>query len=253
MIRITTLCRLKKNIMSTATMERPIITVSILLLLASIWIFGRPYQGFIHDSKLYALQALSHLHADIFSTDIFLKYESQENYTIFSGIYAFVIRIFGANKANILLLVLGQGFWISSAYFFSGIFSRKELRYFSLAFLFVMPPYYGIKGIFSFGEPFLTPRIYGEAFYPLFLLFCSEKAVRILPYFISLVCSCSAHRGSQWDNPSVHLSVVAGQESGSFLSLLPRRFRNSRRHRNITIQQNTSYHGSRMATNCSRA
>ena len=66
--------------MSTATMERPIITVSILLLLASIWIFCRPYQGFIRDSKLYALQAFSHLHADIFSTDIFLKYESQKNY-----------------------------------------------------------------------------------------------------------------------------------------------------------------------------
>ena len=58
------------------------------LLITGLYLFLHPYQGLIHDARLYTLQALNHLHPDLYSNDVFLKYGSQDSYTLFTPVYA---------------------------------------------------------------------------------------------------------------------------------------------------------------------
>jgi hypothetical protein len=141
-----------------------VVSLSILLLLVSLWIFSHPYQGFLHDARLYALQALSHIQPDGLGKDVFLGRDSQEKYTVFSKVHSRLSGALGFSNASILLLVIGQALWLHSLYLFSGVFSRRRMRVLSIAFAIAMPSYYGVNSIFSFGEPFLTPRLFSESF-----------------------------------------------------------------------------------------
>lgn len=67
----------------------------VVLLLAGLWLWAHPYRGLTHDAILYSAQALSHLYPEIFRSDIFFVYGSQDDYTLFSRIYAFLIGWLG--------------------------------------------------------------------------------------------------------------------------------------------------------------
>jgi hypothetical protein len=141
-----------------------IIPISIILILGSIWLFSHPYMGITHDARLYGLQALSHIYPAIFQNDIFLKYASQENYTVFTKIFVFVIHLTGFSTANILLFAIGHLLWFVSVYLLCSLFYRGPSRFLSFAFVAMMPAYFSSNQIFSFGESFLTPRLFAEAF-----------------------------------------------------------------------------------------
>ena len=143
--------------------ENSIIIISIFLTLISIWILSHPYKGIVHDSKLYTLQAMSHIKPEIFKHDLFLRFDSQENYSVFSYPYAFIIRLTNPITANIILFILGHILWFVSAWLLAGIFNKGLLKFISFAFAIAMPSFYGAKHLLSFGEPFLTPRIFAEA------------------------------------------------------------------------------------------
>jgi len=96
--------------------ENSIIIISIFLTLISIWILSHPYKGIVHDSKLYTLQAMSHIKPEIFKHDLFLRFDSQENYSVFSYPYAFIIRLTNPITANIILFILGHILWFVSAW-----------------------------------------------------------------------------------------------------------------------------------------
>lgn len=144
--------------------ENFFIIISIFLTLISIWILSHPYRGIVHDSTLYTFQAMSHIKPEIFKNDLFLRYDSQENYTVFSYLYVGIIKLTDPATANIILFILGHVLWFVSAYLLAGIFNKRVLKFISFVFAIVMPAFYGAKHIFSFGEPFLTPRIFAEAF-----------------------------------------------------------------------------------------
>lgn len=137
--------------------------ISIILIISSIWLFNHPYKGMIHDARLYGLQALSHIYPDIFKNDIFLSYVSQENYTLFSKIHVFAIQKIGFSAANIVFFILAHFFWIISVYALSTVFYKGNLKFLSIAFVAMMPAFYGSNHIFSFGESFLTPRLFTES------------------------------------------------------------------------------------------
>ena len=151
-----------------------IIIVSIFLILISMWMLNHPYKGIFHDSKLYTLQALSHIEPEIFRNDLFLRNDSQDNYTVFSPLYAYLIKLTNVSAANIILFIIGHILWFFSAYLIAGLLNKGPLKFIALALAVAMPSYYGAKFIFSYGEPFLTPRIFSEAFV-LFSIFFALK------------------------------------------------------------------------------
>ena len=80
------------------------------------WFISRPYEGIYHDARLYTLQALGRLHPQSLGQDVFLRFGSQDAFTLFSPIYAAAIRVLGVEDAARLLTLLGHAWWFAAAY-----------------------------------------------------------------------------------------------------------------------------------------
>lgn len=130
--------------------------------LLGCWLLAHPYHGIQHDNVLYALQALNHLTPAAFQTDIFIRYGAQDQYTIFTPLYAAIIARLGLYHGTLLLLLLAHLAWSCAA---TGLFRHllsSPWRWIALAVLFTSTGAYGSHGIFHFAESFVTPRLLSE-------------------------------------------------------------------------------------------
>jgi hypothetical protein len=134
-----------------------------LLVLIAAWLLTHPYYGIWHDSILYTGQALLKIYPEIYSKDLFFAYGSQESFTIFSKIYAVFIQFFGIANAAKILLIIGHAIWLLGCILLARLLGYPKAWFF-LIVLIAMPGFYGHAYIFSYGEPFLTARTFGEAF-----------------------------------------------------------------------------------------
>lgn len=139
-------------------------TVTLVIYAAALWLFYHPYMGIWHDGLFYAGQALRHLYPDRFSQDLFFLYGSQDDFSIFSRLYAPMIRWVGLNGATLTLLLCAHGLWLLGAVALIRKFYRGKFHWVALILLFSLPRYYGSQELFRFAEPFLTSRVLAEAF-----------------------------------------------------------------------------------------
>jgi hypothetical protein len=131
---------------------------------ASLWLTTRPYLGIIHDSLLYTVQALHAIYPGKLDSDLYFKYGSQDEFTLFTYLYVPVIKAIGLVPANLSLTVIGQMAWLAGLlYFLLGLRLRLTEALMSVAFAIALPSTYGFGHIFAYGEPFLTPRLLAEA------------------------------------------------------------------------------------------
>ncbi|MBN1365896.1 MAG: hypothetical protein JW976_13895 [Syntrophaceae bacterium] len=133
-------------------------------ILASLWLLKHPYYGIWHDGVIYTFMALKDLYPDVFASDLFIKFGSQYNFTLFPQIYAGLINSFGIYKSALLLTVVGQLLWIFAAVTLFRIFLKGKELYISLAIVFFMSAFYGGFYCLRYAEPFVNPRIFSEAF-----------------------------------------------------------------------------------------
>ncbi|MBN8767579.1 MAG: hypothetical protein J0I76_14840 [Thiobacillus sp.] len=127
------------------------------------WLIDRPFSGIWHDSRFYALQALQHLHPIAFSRDLFFLYGSQDQYSLFSRLHAAAISFWGLNSGTMALQGLGLGLWFVAAWMLTRIVPGR-LAALSLLLIAGVDSHYGSHGVFSYGESFLSARLYAEAF-----------------------------------------------------------------------------------------
>lgn len=131
------------------------------LLIAGLWLASHPYRGLTHDARLYSIQALSHLYPNIFQNDIFFMYGSQDDYTLFSRLYAYLIGWLGLENAMRVVVGVGHLIWLYASWRISALlFFPKRLVF--LALLVTLPGAYATS-VFSYGEMFATARIIAEA------------------------------------------------------------------------------------------
>ncbi len=136
--------------------------VALALLVAAGWMLQHPYRGLDHDSTLYTLLALARLHPSL-SHDIFLRFGSQDRYTLFSPIYAEAIRWLDLGPAAALLTLASQAGLCAGAFLFARRYMPTSLAILGVGFLVVLPSAYGSREIFHWFEDFLTPRLPSEA------------------------------------------------------------------------------------------
>ena len=128
------------------------------------WLLQHPYAGVIHDATIYSLLALARLHPDTLTNDIFLRFGSQDRYTLFSPIYSQAIAAFGLEPAAALLTFISHAAILASAWLVARRFMPALTATFAVALLGVLPGVYGSGSFFEFLEGFLTPRLPAEAF-----------------------------------------------------------------------------------------
>ena len=133
--------------------------MSVLVILClTTWAISHSYQGLFHDARLYTLQALAYLHPGSLSHDVFLKYGSQDRFTIFSPVYAAAARALGIEHGAAVLTLLFQIALLGGAYTLARSVLSTPMALAGVAALLAIPGDYGAHRIFTCIESFLTPE-----------------------------------------------------------------------------------------------
>jgi hypothetical protein len=122
-----------------------------------------PYAGITHDGILYLGQALARLKPEIYDQDVFFRWGSQDRYTVFSPIYAWLIVRLGIEHANLLLVALAQALFLGASFFLVRALVPAGLRGYAMLVIACSNGAYGGYFIFHTAEPFVTPRTFVEA------------------------------------------------------------------------------------------
>jgi hypothetical protein len=127
-----------------------------------LWILQHPFVGLTHDSQIYLIQGLARLHPDLYSNDVFLRFGSQDQFTIFSPLYASAMRLFGIENAAVILTCLAQASFVLATILLARMLMPARLVWPGIALLCALPAVYGPGQIFRVLEDFATPRLFAE-------------------------------------------------------------------------------------------
>jgi hypothetical protein len=134
-----------------------------LLIAAAMWLLTRPYHGIWHDGRFYAVQALHRLYPERYAQDVFFLYGSQDDFTLFGAIQAWLSAFLGVDAAVLLLVVTGAALWLYALL----QLLRRWLSALPLAasavLVLALDSRYAGFDLLSYGEGFATPRVHAEA------------------------------------------------------------------------------------------
>jgi hypothetical protein len=143
-------------------LQNTLVTLTLSLMLLSLWLLVRGYQGFEGDAQLYAFQALARIHAGL-STDLYFQNNSQDRYTLFSPFYAWFVGLAGLETAARLLTLFFTAWFVVAAWKLAAAITRRGTAWLAVAFVAVTAGDYGAGGVFHVSEQFLTARLPAEA------------------------------------------------------------------------------------------
>jgi hypothetical protein len=151
------------------TLQNNLIAVSFALMLVVLWMLMQGYQGFAGDAQIYAFQALARIHPAL-STDLYLQNTSQDQYTVFSPVYAWFIGWLGLeNAARVLTLFFTAWLFAAAWKLAAGIVAGGAANgatgaaWLGAGFLMIAAGDYGAAGVFRISDSFLTARLPAEA------------------------------------------------------------------------------------------
>jgi hypothetical protein len=131
--------------------------------LPALFLCAHPYLGIYHDGLLYALQALKHFEPEALGGDLYFRYGSQDSLTLFSPLYASLVRLIGLEPAAHLVARTSAACLYAAAWLLARRLMGRDLAWLALALFIVIPGRYGTQHIFSYGEDFATPRPLSES------------------------------------------------------------------------------------------
>src|SRR5690606_35400386 len=104
-----------------------------------------------------------HLHPELYGNDVFLKYGSQDNYTLFTPLYAALIPLLGVEHAASLITFVSVLALLLSAWSLARTLMPAPYAWLGLGILVIVPTYYGLGIFFAVLEGFVTPRLLAQA------------------------------------------------------------------------------------------
>lgn len=147
---------------SSPGIQAKITSLTIALMLATLWLLMRGYHGLTGDAQLYAFQALARIHPSL-GSDLYLQNTSQDQFTVFSPVYAHFIALLGLENAARLLTVFFTIWVLAAACSLASVIARRDAAWLAVAFLIIIAGDYGGSGVFRISEEFLTARLPAEA------------------------------------------------------------------------------------------
>lgn len=145
----------------------------------------RPYVGLLQDANLYAALALDRLDDIDLSADLFMRYGNQGQFSFFTTIYAVAIGAIGLVAANISLWVLGLLLWLTGLVVLArSFFDGQRKAFLAAALVLVLDAGYG-NTLLGYGENFVTPRVFAEAFSMIALALVWRHSLWALAFFFA--------------------------------------------------------------------
>jgi hypothetical protein len=139
-----------------------IVTVALALMVVTIWLLLRGYHGLVGDGQLYAFQALARIHPNL-TADLYLQNTSQDQFTIFSPVFAYFIEHLGLENAARVLTLIFTAWFLGAAWAAARVLTCRDGAWLAVALLLIASGSYGGSGVFRFAEGFLTARLPAEA------------------------------------------------------------------------------------------
>lgn len=136
--------------------------LALALMLVALWLLMRGYHGLSGDGQIYAFQALARIHPQL-ATDLYLQNTSQDQFTIFSPLYAWVIGNLGLADAARLLTVFFTVWLFAAAWSLVRTIAGRDAAWLAAALLLIVAGDYGGSGVFRLSEQFMTARLPAEA------------------------------------------------------------------------------------------
>ncbi|MGA7495404.1 MAG: hypothetical protein WBX00_01630 [Isosphaeraceae bacterium] len=134
------------------------VTLVCLLLAANALV--EPYRGLDHDSRLYAVQILERIHPGSFAGDLYLRYGSQDRYSVFTVLMAPLVQLCGIHAAFFCVYLASKAILFWSLLRLSRVLISSNLALIlALIHLAIVPVAFGGNEIFHVNESFLTPRL----------------------------------------------------------------------------------------------
>jgi hypothetical protein len=134
-----------------------------ILWIVALYLLCRPYRGVRHDAMLYFGQSLFHQSSSWLRHDLFFLSTSQDQYSLFSTLFAPVLQVLGLSSAEIVTLLALHALLLFAVWqLTAGL--ETSVRWIALALVLVLPHFYAAGSRFGYGEPFLTARTLAEPF-----------------------------------------------------------------------------------------
>src|SRR5687768_8565425 len=157
-------------------------------LVAACFALTRPYLGIVHDGILYAAQALARADAAIFRDDVYFRWGSQDRYTLFSPLFAWLVARLGLGPAHLALAASALCLFLAASFAAVRALVPAGLRGYAMLLIAVSAGQYGPPPIFRMAEPFVSPRPPAEAapLLALALLFTGRRG-----WALALLAACA--------------------------------------------------------------
>jgi hypothetical protein len=159
-------------------------SISLALMLVTLWLALQGYHGLTGDGQIYAFQALARLHPQ-FAADLYLQNTSQDQFTLFSPLYAWWVGLLGLENAARLLTLVFTLWFLAASWSFASAATGRETAWLAVAFLLIVGGDYGGSGVFRILDPFLTARLPAEALI-ITALGCHVRGMKRLSVLLAL-------------------------------------------------------------------
>ncbi|MCP5269158.1 MAG: hypothetical protein H6943_09000 [Zoogloeaceae bacterium] len=128
-----------------------------------LWFFCHPYAGIDHDARVYTLMAMRWLDESAFARDPWFAFGSQDDWTIFSPIYAAVLSGFGVANGAFVVSVAGGACLGYASWFFARALLREVYAPLLALVMVSVPICYSPARMFFIMETYATARPFAIA------------------------------------------------------------------------------------------
>src|ERR1700730_15767182 len=132
---------------SNLALQSKFATLSLALLLVALWLLIHGYHGLVDDGQIYAFQAFAKLHPQL-TADLYLQNTSQDQFTLFSPLYAGCIALLGLENAAPMLTLVFSVWFLAAAWSFARSATGRDAAWLAVAFLLIIAGDYGASGVF---------------------------------------------------------------------------------------------------------
>jgi hypothetical protein len=182
----------------------------------AVFLIMRPYEGIVHDARLYVGYALAPLDPNGIGLDILFQQDGQSGYSIYPVALRELVRLFGPAAAAFGSTYVALGMWFLAAWRFVPRFAGRHLDSTpdsnATAMILVLATslhtFYGGSTTFHFAEAFASPRTLAEACVLMGMGFALERRIAVSAVWLLVALA-------------VHPLMAIGGAAAVVLSLLP--------------------------------
>ncbi|PKO83513.1 MAG: hypothetical protein CVU17_07935 [Betaproteobacteria bacterium HGW-Betaproteobacteria-11] len=143
-----------------ATRQNPWLAGSLWLSAFLLWLLNHPYQGIWHDARIYGLIAAHWIYPEALANDVFFRFGSQADLSLFTPLYGELVRALGLDAAARLVVLSGAAGWVTAWVLFAhAVLGESLAGRFAVLFAAVVTVSYSPNGgVFMLDENFATAR-----------------------------------------------------------------------------------------------